>query len=244
MFDEVLKVNKVKKYNVTKEQKKLFFIPACRVTCAIMSVVLLFSSVVGVLSGTLNDAGGNILKSVSIHSVSEKELADELEFPSVSIKDAKELGNWDNYDKKQKQAIQKKIMRMECERLGISGIKIAYEDLENPVAGYYSDERKTIVLGSDSFDKSIYTNINIVCHECFHAYQYYTVEHTDFYSEEVQTAYYYRQVRLWKNNINNYISSSEDEELYRKQPLEADAYAYGDKREFEYEKVIYTAMHQ
>lgn len=63
-----------------------------------------------------------------------------------------------------------------------------------------------------------------------HAFVHYTVDSIDYKSELVQENYYYKQAREWKENTENYISSSTSFEEYQKQPIEADARAYAEER--------------
>lgn len=240
MFDEAVKVNKANKKELTEKQKSLFRVPACRMTCLIMSFVMLATSIMGIASGVFKGSGENIINSVSVCFASETDESEESEYPEIPKDMAKKMREWDKLDNYSKADLNKAILRIECERLGLNEMEITYKEIDPPVAAYYSNSEKKIVICNKVLDDNLYININVVCHECFHAYQHYIVEHTDFSSKLVQNSYYYRQARIWKNSIEKYISVEENEVLYREQPLEADAYAYGDGRESAYKYEIST----
>lgn len=73
-------------------------------------------------------------------------------------------------------------------------------------------------------------NLRVVCHEVFHAYEYYVVDNIDFDSDMVQNNYYFKNARKWRDNIKNYVPGIVDYEMYSDQPLEADARQYAEER--------------
>lgn len=60
----------------------------------------------------------------------------------------------------------------------------------------------------------------VIFHECFHIYEHYCVESLTE-NENASAAFYYRQIKSWAENEDNYISS--DFFAYKHQPLEEDA---------------------
>ena len=72
-----------------------------------------------------------------------------------------------------------------------------------------------------------------VAHEGYHAYQSYAVEHPEAHADKAQ-------LREWRENDAqvsaaeyNYIPFDKDSALYRVQPLERDAFAYGEEKTHE-----------
>lgn len=69
-------------------------------------------------------------------------------------------------------------------------------------------------------------NANTLAHEGYHAYQDYAERHSDLHADQAQ-------LERWMNNDaeGNYIPYEQDPEGYAAQPVEADAFAYGDRVE-------------
>jgi len=64
--------------------------------------------------------------------------------------------------------------------------------------------------------------VNTLAHEDYHAYQEWAMDHPDVHPNP-------EQVEAWRENRENYVSFEEDPVLYREQPIEADAWEYGDR---------------
>ncbi len=96
-------------------------------------------------------------------------------------------------------------------------------DVDDDVYGYYDGDR--IAIGEYSLNNHDVSDVaNTVAHEGRHAYQDYAVEHPGFHAND-------DEVQSWKENMEpgNYISPEEDPEGYRDQPIERDAWGYGDR---------------
>lgn len=64
--------------------------------------------------------------------------------------------------------------------------------------------------------------IDTVAHEGRHAFQHYAIAHPEIHDDPFEVA-------AWKENMENYLSAAMyGYEAYREQPVEADAWAFGD----------------
>lgn len=130
------------------------------------------------------------------------------------------------------------FIRKEHERiarsLGLDTVPILVEDIPGSAAGAYNPFFDSIRIDSDLLDdKNGYEIISIIAHETRHQYQHDCVvyyEQTGDAPEGINID----QVKNWKSNFDNYISLNDDPQGYRRQPVEKDAYAYGNNYEEEY----------
>lgn len=66
----------------------------------------------------------------------------------------------------------------------------------------------------------------VIFHECFHIYEHYCIESL-VENDRAASALYYRQIKAWEENEDNYISN--DFFAYKHQPLEEDAEEFSQK---------------
>lgn len=95
---------------------------------------------------------------------------------------------------------------------------------EGEYGGYNGRE---ILVGQRSIEKGpVNEVVNTLAHEGRHAYQDYAMEHPDVHHDPDEVA-------AWRANIHvtGYIDPEVDPVAYRNQPVEADAWAYGDRIE-------------
>ncbi len=93
--------------------------------------------------------------------------------------------------------------------------------------GHYDPETNQIGVGSYSLENDdVNTVTDTVIHEGRHAYQHYAVEHPEVHPKP-------EEVQAWRDNMpeygGTYITFDEDPEDYREQPVEADAWEYGNR---------------
>jgi len=72
--------------------------------------------------------------------------------------------------------------------------------------------------------------VDTVCHETRHAYQHAVIDMLNWKDRNVRTAFYYNDVRQWKNERDNYIYTDMDYETYYAQSIEVDARDYAEER--------------
>jgi len=90
--------------------------------------------------------------------------------------------------------------------------------------GYYAPSENQIKIGSYSLqNEGVQENVDTIIHEGRHAYQHYSINHPGFHPNP-------EEVEAWKENMKpgNYLSAQEyGQEIYQSQPVEADAWQYG-----------------
>lgn len=149
-----------------------------------------------------------------------------------------DIKQWDSMNNKEKTELIYKIGLIELENLGVSdsvGITIRSDKIDKYTLGYYLDSKKQITINEQHICcGDIEENIRTISHEAFHAYQHYVVDSFNFDSEFVKNSAYCENARIWKDNIDNYISAELDFDGYQSQPLEADADTYARQRAKEY----------
>lgn len=172
----------------------------------------------------------------------EHQVVDDANKLVYSAETIQKMLTWDDLSHEDKRQLLCEVAVTELKRLGIenyASIHVDEDKLEEYTLGYYSDSDKIIRISSAYIDQgSFEENVKVVFHEAFHAYQHYVVAVTDFDSFDVQNGYYYKQVREWKENAENYIPGAIDFEAYEQQPLERDANIYADERYEEYRTIF------
>lgn len=153
-----------------------------------------------------------------------------------------DLLKWDKLNVAEKERVIRSIALIEKEVLGISNdveITVSTEKMSDYTCGYFIDSSKEIFINYKYLNEGELEDVlQTILHEMHHAFVHYTVENIDYESKLVQDNYYYKQAREWKENTENYISSSSNYDEYRNQPIEADARAYAEERVEYYLKYI------
>lgn len=138
----------------------------------------------------------------------------------------------------------KMIVEYELNYLGVDKeIRVIYEEYENEIdGGYYSDNKKTISLKKEILESedNLKEIIKILLHECYHAYQCECIRNINT-SRVYRCDYNLRDIKkiiIWKYEIENYTSTEEHFDDYRKQTVESDADKYVDDTILKYEEYI------
>ncbi|MEZ6234370.1 MAG: hypothetical protein R3B68_09285 [Phycisphaerales bacterium] len=105
---------------------------------------------------------------------------------------------------------------------GRPAVELRAEPLGPGRCGYYDSERDVMVVSESLLlDASPLEAIDTVAHEGRHAYQHYAVAHPEIHGDPFEVA-------SWAENFEHYLSAEMyGYELYRNQPVEADAWAAG-----------------
>jgi len=135
---------------------------------------------------------------------------------------------WGALDITEKIDILQILLNIETTYLVIEPMAITCEKINSEIAGEYSYIHKKMYIDVDCFDDPDLC-IETICHEARHAYQHHVVNSLDWSDKEVQTGYFYRDARKWRDNFKNYISATVDEEGYYSQSIERDAREYATK---------------
>lgn len=146
---------------------------------------------------------------------------------------------WKTYSTKERITVLQELADMEADVLGIPPVPLATEDLGPVTLGGYNPKENAIAVSVPHMLRmSAEKAVNTVCHEMFHAYQYFLVQSIDWEAEAVQKGPYFEELRQWKANQENYYSYGTGEstfEEYQSQILEETARAYAKE---EAEKII------
>lgn len=167
----------------------------------------------------------------SVATVS-KEIFSQTSFESLAIKNETTLKNlldskWDNLSHEEKMNTLQTIVNIETSYLTINPITLKSTKLEKNTLGKYSHNENTIYISSEFLETGSSLNaINIICHECRHAYQYYVVNMLDWSQDSVNSNYFYRSAQQWRLELKNYRDAYIDKYSYYQQNVERDARAY------------------
>ena len=102
------------------------------------------------------------------------------------------------------------------------------ESPDSRICGYYQNADKSIHLNAafilSGNPQLVEEMVFIVFHELKHARQWAAME--GYVNKTKDYGYSEKQIKIWLENADNYIPSHVCDELYRKQPLENDAYGF------------------
>jgi hypothetical protein len=137
------------------------------------------------------------------------------------------LEKWREGDVSDRKAALEQIDKRLAEFQGRPEVAIKYrDDLEDYEAGYYNPNTGEMHINlRDVLDDNPYEAVNTVAHEGRHAYQVHATRHDGFHHDV-------DEVERWRDNFRpgNYIRTEDgfSQEDYENQPVEADAFSYGD----------------
>lgn len=232
---KIISVNKEKRL-LTKSLKRWCENRSNSLVAYILCLVLLFPAGIGAYEeyyrSSLSSEGWAAF--FEWYSESTKRKTDE-EKEIISHEDKiAGLLEWDTLNVAQRERVIRSIALIEKEELGISDateITVFTEKMSEQTCGYYTDSSKKIFINYKYLNEGDVEDVlRTILHEMHHAFVFYTIDSIDFESELVKDSYYYKQAREWKENAENYISSSTSYYGYRNQPIEEDARAYAAER--------------
>ena len=146
----------------------------------------------------------------------------------------KGLLEWDSISAEEKERVVRAVAMIEKEHLGIDSnveIRVYTDKMQTTTYGYYLDDSNQIVINYQHLNEGELEDVLVtVLHEMHHAFVYDTINSLDFGSPQVKNSYFYKRAREWKENSENYISSSSDYWGYYGQPIEKDAREYSELR--------------
>jgi hypothetical protein len=165
---------------------------------------------------------------VSFNEIPGNDANAELPFSEVEqnyIRQIDELHSqsWAEIDSTERLGALQELETRLAELEGRPSLEIHAERLGPGENGYFDRNRGIIVLSeSDLLAHSPLEAIDTIAHEGRHAYQYYATLHPEIHNNP-------EEVAAWKQNFENYLPATLfGYELYRNQPVEQDAWAYGD----------------
>ena len=158
-------------------------------------------------------------------------LTEELTEPAAEI--LLDESQWSGMNDRKKVRVLERFAGEQAAKLGLrKSISVEVVDLDDPLAGQYSNGEETIYIDTVCFasyrpEKLAY----IVCHEVRHAYQFALADAWKNLCEDSA----YEDLELFQvmedcyNGLNNYCHASEDREAYENQWVEEDAREYADR---------------
>lgn len=143
---------------------------------------------------------------------------------------------WKEWSVREKITIVQKLVDFEAGRLGIPSVPVKAKMIGTFVQGAYNDESNEIYVNTEYLAEfSVDECIRTVCHEVYHAFQYYLITTLDMDNPALQTAYF-EELQSWFQNQDDYKTVMEHGfDAYENQPLEVAAREYADK---ETEKIM------
>jgi hypothetical protein len=137
--------------------------------------------------------------------------------------------NWDTLSTQERVNLLQWLADFEAEKLGFDPVSLTAERINLYTLGDYDNDTNTIRIDVKQVAQSSAADcMEVICHEVWHAYEYYIVDQLDWSSPVVQTAYF-DEIRTWKYNIENYQSGWYSYEAYIEQGLEDSAFSYAEE---------------
>lgn len=135
-----------------------------------------------------------------------------------------------------------KVVNYSAAELGLNEIvKICVdENVNDSIYGFTSNSDNTIHLNVEQFNSSGNVSVFICFHEVFHIFQKYMCASYEglTFSEKDENLLIYREIRQWRYERENYISSSNNSEGYINQHLEKSANEYALRKVSEIVKAL------
>lgn len=228
---------------VTLKQKRICSMKSNSVIAGMVCVALLIPSIVGIYDeyhkfSLSAEDWATFIEWFNNESQAENESKDGKNIPTV----LDGIEEWNKQSRKDKERIIRSIALLEKEHFGIADdiqIVVTTKKLKDGLYGYYNDQSKSVTVNFEHLNEDELKDVlKTVLHEMHHAYVYYTVSVIDFDDSKVKNNLYYQKAWEWKENTENYISSSQGYERYKNQPLEVDARKYAEERAEYYLKMI------
>ena len=128
------------------------------------------------------------------------------------------------------------IVDLEMVYYGIDAVPLKVEILDEDVRGSYDHESRVITVNQNILDLTTEEILEVVLHECYHAYQCACIEEVDWEHVNVELRLY-KDILQWKEDLNSYVgakmvSESNEYTEYYNQSCEQDARDYA--REWAY----------
>lgn len=131
---------------------------------------------------------------------------------------------------------------LECLYWGIDPVKLEVETYNSEtIMGYYADKYYVISIRKEMFDKPRDEVMNTLLHETHHAYVHKAVRSVDWDDREIEKnkeLRVYKELQLYKQGIENYVSPDEDTDLYYNNPIEVAAREYAEEWTWKYMEYI------
>lgn len=139
-------------------------------------------------------------------------------------------GNYTELSEEEKESLFQNTIILECQYFGIEPIKMKVENLESDtLMGYYSDDSYTISINHKIFDMPREEVLDTLMHETHHAYIHKAVQSVDWNDKNIEKnkeLRIYKDLRIYKRGIENYVSADVNQYRYYYNPIETAAREY------------------
>lgn len=144
-------------------------------------------------------------------------------------------------DEEKKDLFQETI-NLECQYWGIEPVKLEVETYESEtLMGYYVDKYYVISIRKEMFDMPRDEVLNTLLHETHHAYVHKAVQSVDWDDKNIEKnkeLRVYKDLQMYKQGIENYVSADVDPDGYYNNPIEVAAREYAEEWTWRYLEYI------
>ena len=137
-------------------------------------------------------------------------------------------GAWSQYAFEEKLAMLQQLHDLECARMGVPSVPVLAEPLDGGTLAVFDSETMDITVSTKYLNTATAQDcMYTMCHETYHRQQSYLMDNLDKDSPVMDTDYF-KQIREWFENADNYVDGTIDYDSYTVQPLEASANAWAE----------------
>ena len=138
---------------------------------------------------------------------------------------------WEKLTVEERLDVLQTIANIERHSLGVTyELQVGVNEERDRANGEYIDQFHCITVDSDQLlNGTPFKLVEIICHECYHAYEYSMIELYLTTPEAYRSLEVFEPVKQYIVEFNNYVDGSDDFERYYNQACEANARAYADK---------------
>lgn len=142
---------------------------------------------------------------------------------------------WETLDETERLGVLQIIADIEADHLGIERVRVRLRELGDTTLGSYADAIRTITINREWLaDMDGFEALEVLCHECFHAYQHRLVDlYTELETDQRQLFAFHRADH-YETEFANYIDGDVDYEGYSQQWCEIDSEAYAEEAVWRY----------
>ena len=220
-------------------RKSLLVIRAIFTICGVLLIVL---ALILDINGGIPSTGSDKL---SLVPHADSNIINENLDVLINLSEA----HWDNLSLQEKLNVLQTVANIEKQRLGIPhDLLVTAQLLDDSMAGCYNHRNKTITIALSVLDRSFSEStpshaLEIITHECHHAYTHTLIELYESSASQYQSLSCFDAVREYKQEYSNYKNGSEGADFYDyySQRVEIDARTYAQKATQEYIEAINTA---
>lgn len=186
-----------------------------------------------VLCAVLVVSGVNVLRGVPLVEPEKQLVAKPTDRPRTTVEDNEQVlrqlsrFTWMELDATQRLSVLQVVADIEADALGIPGMAVCAETLEENTLGVYRSKERIIavdlnrLLAEDSL-----TMVEVICHECYHGYQEALLELYRAAPEEYKSLQIFDSVAWYEYEFSNYIYGNDDYGAYYHQLCETDSRRY------------------